>query len=59
MKISDMADPRGLYAGIDMPEAVITPPNVRDKDGKIIPPANYSMAFEHLTPVSVEVILKL
>lgn len=59
MTISDMADPRGLYAGINMPDAVITPPNVRDKDGTIVQPAKYSTAFEHLTPVSVEVILKL
>lgn len=59
MTLSDMPDPRGLYAGINMPEAVITPPTVCDKDGNIILPANYKKALDHLTPVSVEVILKL
>ncbi|KAG1888536.1 hypothetical protein F4604DRAFT_1915507 [Suillus subluteus] len=61
--IKDMPDPHGhfqtvmdLYSLDNIPVVV---PNVRDADGSLIHPSEYSNQLDNTTPVAVEVLLQL
>ncbi|KIJ08062.1 hypothetical protein PAXINDRAFT_182347 [Paxillus involutus ATCC 200175] len=63
-RISDLADPRGRYAGLlnshsDLADARVVSPDIRDTQGDLIAPKDYESKITDRHYVEVEVILRL
>lgn len=66
MNLRDMAttDPACLYSAFvgsrtHLWDCPIHVPNIRDGHGKLIKPNEYEEKLKHLTPVTIDVVLKL
>jgi hypothetical protein len=61
-KLADLADPEGRYSKLPATvrkDTTIIVPEIRDGNGVLIHPQQYSSRLEHGTKVVVEVMLKL
>jgi len=61
-KLADLADPEGRYSKLGAnvrKDTKIIVPDIRDGNGALIHPQQYTSQLEHGTKVVVEVMLKL